>query len=145
MDFLMEFIQDRWFVIAGAIIVLFIVVKLVKTVMKWVLIIALLAGLYYYGASYKDQLLELGGAVGAQAAAEVKTQVVKAFGDEVKEASYKQNADGSFTVTTKSVRLDGKPGESEVKVTFMNRSFTVKMDDVMKALIDQAKKNAGLQ
>ncbi|MEK8132468.1 hypothetical protein WMW72_31690 [Paenibacillus filicis] len=141
----MEFIQDRWFVIVGAVIVLFLVIKLVKTVVKWVLIIALLAALYYYGASYKDQLLELGATVGAQAAAEVKNQVVKAFSDEIKEATYKQNPDGSFTVMTKSVRLDGKPGESDIKVTFMNNSFTVKMDDVMKALVDQAKKNAGIQ
>ncbi|WP_159886330.1 hypothetical protein [Paenibacillus puerhi] len=145
MDFLMDFIQERWYVIAGALIALFIVVKVVKTVIKWVLIAALLAGLYFYGASYKDQLIELGSTVGAQAAAELKTQVVKVFGDEIKEAAYKQQADGSYTVTTKSVRLDGKPGESDIKVTFMNRSFTVKMDDVMKALVDQAKKNAGVQ
>jgi hypothetical protein len=121
----MEFIQDRWFVVLGAIIALFIVVRLVKTVVKWVLIIAVIAGLYYYGASYKDQLLELGTTVGAQAATE--------------------NPDGTFTVMTKSVRLDGKPGDSDVKVTFMNSTFTVKMDDVIKPLVDQAKKNAGIQ
>ncbi|MED4603341.1 hypothetical protein P9314_22200 [Paenibacillus validus] len=144
MDFIMNFLQDRWYVIVGALVVLFIVVNLVKTVMKWILVLAVLAGLFYYGANYKDQLLEFGTTVGAQAAAEVKAQLARTFSEEIKEAKYAANPDGSFTVTTKSIKLEGKAGEGDVKVTFMNQTFTVKMDDVIKGLIDQAKKNAGL-
>lgn len=144
MDFIMNFMQDRWFVIVGALVVLFIVVKLIKTAIKWIFVLAVLAGLFYYGASYKDQLLEFGTTVGAQAAAEVKAQAAKTFREEIKEAKYTANPDGSFTVATKSVKLEGQAGASDVKVTFMNQTFTVKMDDVIKGLVDQAKKNAGL-
>ncbi|MFH5181937.1 hypothetical protein ACHHV8_04485 [Paenibacillus sp. TAB 01] len=140
MDFLTAFLQERWFIIVAAIVVLFIVIRIVKTVVKWVLVLAVLAGLFFYGASYKEQLMNIGTA----ATAEVKNQAVKVVSGEMKEAQYKQNPDGTFTVMTKSVRLDGQPGSSDVKVTFMNQTFTMKVDDVLNALIEQAKNNTKL-
>ncbi|ALS20670.1 MULTISPECIES: hypothetical protein [Paenibacillus] len=144
MDFISTFLAERWFVILGALIVLFIVVAVVKTVVKWVIVLALLAGLFFYGASYKDQLLELGSTMGAKVAEEAKAQAMKVITEEAKDAKYTQNPDGSYTVATKSVRLDGKLGENSVQVTFMNQTFTLKLDDLTKGLIEQAKKNAGL-
>ncbi|MCR8629916.1 hypothetical protein [Paenibacillus radicis (ex Xue et al. 2023)] len=140
LDFLVSFLQERWFIIVGAIVVLFLVVRILKTVVKWVIVLAVLAGLFFYGASYKDQLLDIGAAVSTEA----KNQAVKAFSNEMKEAQYKQNSDGTFTVTTKSLKLDGNPSSNEVKVTFMNQTFTMKMDEAVNALIEQAKKNTKL-
>jgi cytochrome c-type biogenesis protein CcmE len=136
-DFMMSFLQERWYIIVAIILVLFIVMRIVKTVVKWAIVAALLAGLYFYGASYKDQLMNIGTVVSTEA----KNQAVKAFSSEMKDAQYKQNADGTYTVTTKSLRLDGKPGSNEVKVTFMNQTFTMKVDDIVNAFIEQAKKN----
>ncbi|MCS7460260.1 hypothetical protein N0M98_08905 [Paenibacillus doosanensis] len=133
----MTFLQERWFVVVAAIVVLFIVVKIVKTLVKWIIVLAVIAGLFFYGASYKDKLMEIGTAVTAEA----KAQAIKTISGEMKDAQYKQNPDGTFTVTTKSLRIDGNPGANEVKVTFMNQTFTMKMDDVVNALIEQAKKN----
>lgn len=144
MDFISTFLAERWFVIVGALVILFIVITVVKTVVKWVIVLALLAGLFFYGASYKDQLLELGSTVGVKVAEEAKAQAMNVIMEEAKDAKYTQNQDGSYTVTTKSVKLDGRPGESSVQVTFMNQTFTLKLDDLTKGLIEQAKKNAGL-
>ncbi|NHN30403.1 hypothetical protein G9U52_11215 [Paenibacillus sp. S3N08] len=141
MDFIAAFLQERWYIIVAAIIILFIVVRIVKTVIKWVIVLAIVAGLYFYGASYKDQLINMGASVGASVTTEVKNQAAKIVSSEMKDAQYKQNPDGSYTVTTKSLRVDGKPGASEVNVTFMNQTFTMKLDDIIKALIDQAKAN----
>ncbi|WP_028547327.1 hypothetical protein [Paenibacillus sp. UNC451MF] len=137
MDFLVSFLQERWFIIVAAIVVLFLVIKIVKTVVKWIIVLAVIAGLFYYGANYKDQLLDVGTAVTTEA----KNQAIKAISGEMKDAEYKQNPDGTFTVTTKSLKLEGNPGSNEVKVTFMNQTFTMKMDEVVNALIEQAKKN----
>jgi hypothetical protein len=134
----MPFLQERWYIIIAVIVLLFIVIRIVKTVIKWVIVLALLAGLFFYGASYKDQLLNLGTTVTTEA----KNQAIKVVTGEMNDAQYKLNADGTYTVTTKSARLDGKPGSSEVKVTFMNQTFTVQMSDVLNALIEQAKKNS---
>jgi hypothetical protein len=141
LDFVAAFLQERWYIIVAAIIILFIVVRIVKTVIKWVIVLAILAGLYFYGASYKDQLMELGATVGASVTTEVKNQAVKIISSEMKDAQYKQNPDGTYTVATKSLRVDGKPEANEVNVTFMNQTFTMKLDELLKALIDQAKKN----
>lgn len=145
MDFIAAFLQERWYIIVAAIIILFIVVRIVKTVIKWVIVLAILAMLYFYGASYwasyKDQLMNLGATVGASVTTEVKNQATKIVSSEMKDAQYKQNPDGTYTVSTKSLRVDGKPGANEVNVTFMNQTFTMKLDELLKALIDQAKKN----
>lgn len=141
-EFLTEFMAQRWYVIAGALVILFLVIKLVKTVIKWVIILAIVAAVYFYGASYKDQLLEYGSALGTKVAADVKNQALKTVTEEAKEAKYTQNPDGTFTVKTKSVRIDGKPGASDVQVTFMNQTFTLKVDDVLKRFIEQAKTGA---
>jgi hypothetical protein len=137
LDFITAFLQERWYIILVAIVILFVVVRIVKTVIKWVIVVAILAGLYFYGASYKDQLINLGATVTTEA----KNQAIKVVSSEMKDAQYKQNADGTYTVMTKSLRVDGKPGASEVNVTFMNQTFTMKLDDMLKALIEQAKNN----
>ncbi|MFE5321695.1 hypothetical protein ACFQ88_23630 [Paenibacillus sp. NPDC056579] len=40
--------------------------------------------------------------------------------------------------------MEGKPGSNEVSITFMNQTFTIKMDEVVNALIQQAKNNTKL-
>ncbi|WP_248927862.1 hypothetical protein [Paenibacillus hamazuiensis] len=145
MDFIMPFLQDRWYVVAAVIIVFFIVAKIVKTVVKWVIIAALLAGLWFYGASYKDKLMELGSTAVSSAVNQAKEQALGAIASEAKDAQYKVNPDGTFTISTKSLKVEGKPGTSEVKVTFMNQSFTMNADAAVNALIEQAKKNANAQ
>lgn len=144
MDFIMPFLQERWYIVAIVIIVLFLVVRIVKTVVKWAIVLALLAGLWFYGASYKDKLMEMGSTVVNSAVNEIKDQAVKAVANEAKEAKYTVNPDGSFAVMTKSVKVEGKPGSSEVKVTFMNQTFTMNADGAIKALIEEAKKNSNM-
>ncbi|WP_409342185.1 hypothetical protein [Paenibacillus sp. MBLB4367] len=138
MDQLSAFLQDRWIVVVLAVVVLFLVVKLVKTVIKWVLVLAIVAAVIVYGASYKDKLLEVTDSIGAAVTTEIKDQALKAVTNEAKDATYKKNDDGSYTVSTKSLRIDAKPGSKEAKVTFMGQSFTLNIDETLQKVIDQA-------
>ncbi len=140
MDQLAAFAQDRWFIIVGAIIALLIVISIVKTVLKWVLVLAIIAVVLYYGANYKDQLTGLSNKAVETVALSAKEGAVKAITAEMKDAKYNQNPDGTFTITAKSITVEGKPGADEVKVTFMKQSFSVKTDEMIKAFIEQAKK-----
>lgn len=144
LEFISTFLAERWFVVVGVLLALVIVIKIVKTVVKWVIVLALVAGLFYYGASYKDQLLELGTTAAAAVTAEVKEQALQAIQNELKDAKYESGPDGTFAVMTRSVLLEGKTGSAEVKVTFMNKTFTVNADGILKTVIEQAKQNAGL-
>jgi uncharacterized membrane protein YjjB (DUF3815 family) len=56
MDQLIDFIQDRWLLIVIALIGIVIVVKVIKSVLKWVIIIAIVAALIIYGSNYIPSL-----------------------------------------------------------------------------------------
>lgn len=145
MDQLQGFVQDQWIIIAGAVIVLLLVVKLVKAAIKWAVILAIVAGLIVYGANYKDKLTSIKDAVVESATAmvadNIKDQAAGAIRDEAKDAKFTSNADGSFTIKTKTIQVDGKPGLDTVKVTVAGQTFTMKIVDAVQTFIDQAKQN----
>ncbi|KIL42411.1 hypothetical protein SD70_00325 [Gordoniibacillus kamchatkensis] len=138
----LAFAQDRWYLLVGALVVLLLVVRVVKTVVKWVIIAALLVVLAIYGANYKDQLKSIGASVGQKVASEVSDQALKALKDEAKDAKFRTNADGTFTITSKSLQVAGKPGSDDVTVTFMGQTFHLSGSDTVKAFIEQAKANS---
>lgn len=144
MNQLQSFVQDQWLVIAGAVIVLLLVVKLVKTAIKWAVILAIVAGVLVYGANYKDTLTSIKDAVVETAtstvADSIKQQAADAIKNEAKEAKFTSNPDGSYTIKSKSVQVEGKPGSDTVKVTIAGQTFNMKAD-ALQAFVEQAKKN----
>ncbi len=52
MEQFIDFTQDRWLFILVAIIGIFIVFKIVKSMIKWLLVIAIVAVLIIYGSNY---------------------------------------------------------------------------------------------
>lgn len=134
------FLADRWYVLLIAFLVLVFVMKLVKTVVKWVLVLVIAAGVLYYGYNYTDNLDQLAKTVTAAVSDTVKEQAMKLMVDEAKDATYTDNGDKTFTITTKSIRVEGKRGADEVKVTFLKQTFTVKAE-MIQTFIDEARKN----
>ncbi|GAA3409218.1 hypothetical protein ACFFNY_09135 [Paenibacillus hodogayensis] len=142
MDQLLTFLQDRWLVVIIALIVLLVVVKIVKTVLKWVIVIAVLAGLIYYGSTYTEQLKDIGENVAAtakEAVGDLKEKAIQGLAG--KDAKYKDNGDGTFTVTTGGIRLDGKLGGDKVKITIAGVSAELPLDEVLKKAVETAKSN----
>lgn len=126
------FLEDRWYVALAALVVALIVVRLVRTVVRWVIIVAIAAGLLWYGGQYVDRLKE----TGAQAVATVRDEALKRLAGA--DASYRDNGDGTFTVTAGDVRIDGTKGAGEVKITYKGVSFTVPVEGAVKTVIDRA-------
>ncbi|MEW9700672.1 hypothetical protein [Paenibacillus sp. SI8] len=141
MDQWISFAQDRWYLIVAAIIVLFIVIGIVKTVVKWLIILVIVGCLVLYGANYKDKLQDIGASVVSQVGDEVKDKALSALTSEAKDAQFKASPDGSFQITTKSLKVEGKAGSDEVKVTFLGQTFSMNANAAINALIEQAKKN----
>lgn len=142
MDQLLTFLQDRWLVVLIALVVLFVVIKIVKTVVKWVLVLAIVAGLIYYGSTYTEQLKDIGENVAATAKEAVNDLKEKAVqGLAGKDAKYKDNGDGTYTVTASGIRLDGKTGSDKVKITIAGVSAEFTLDDVLKKAVDTVQKN----
>lgn len=140
-----QFLADRWYVLVIALIALLIIVKIVKTVVKWLLVAAIVVGvLLYSGYSLEDlrvdKLKELGEQISGQAAATLKREALEAMAGEASEAVYTQSEDGTFTVQTASLVITGKIGDSEVSVSYLGAPLgRWKVDDTILSLIDQAK------
>ena len=56
MDQLLTFIKDNWVLVAVVLVALFLIIKIVKKVVKWVFVIIILAALLIYGSSYMGNL-----------------------------------------------------------------------------------------
>ncbi|MHA6483085.1 hypothetical protein ACX1C1_14425 [Paenibacillus sp. strain BS8-2] len=130
------FFQDNWLVLAIALIILLIIVRLVKTVVKWALAAVIIIGVVLYSGYSLDDVKD----IGTKMMDTVKQEAVTAMIGEVENAEYKANADGTFTVTTTNVELTGKAGENEVKVSLKGApAITIPLDDTIKTFIEQAK------
>ncbi|MBP1992038.1 hypothetical protein [Paenibacillus eucommiae] len=143
MDQWITFAQDRWYFIAVAIIVLFIVIGVVKTLVKWVLVVIIIGVIVVYGANYKDKLQSIGTTIVTKATEEAKDGAAKALASEAKDAKYTVDKDGAFVITTKNLKVEGKVGSNDVEVTFLGATFTMQADGVVSTFIEQAKKNSG--
>ncbi|MBW7474397.1 hypothetical protein K0T92_06540 [Paenibacillus oenotherae] len=150
MDTWIQFFQDNWFILVIALVALFIVIRVVKTVVKWLIIIGIVLGLVVYSGYTLEEVKGLAANVtlddvkelGTKVAEGVKQEAISAMVGEAKDATYTVNDDGTFTIKSKNLELNGTPGDNEVKVSFQGASLgTWKIDETIRALIDQAKKN----
>ena len=135
-DAWLTFLQDNWIVIAVAIVAILVVIKLVKTVLKWVLVAAIVVGIVTYGGITIDDIKE----VGSKVSEEAKDQAIKAMAGEASEAVYTANADGSFTIATENLELSGVPNSGEVSVKLRGISLgTWKMEGEVRDFVVKAR------
>ncbi|WP_246070689.1 hypothetical protein [Paenibacillus kobensis] len=133
------FLQDNWLVLALALVALLVVVRIVKTFVKWALVAVILVGVVMYSGYTLDDVKS----IGTKVTDSVKQEAIAAMAGEAKDATYTANDDGSFTVKTSNLELTGKPGEAEVEVKFRGTKIgSLKIDDTIRTLIDTAKSNS---
>jgi hypothetical protein len=141
------FVQDHWIVVVIAIVAIFIIGKVVQTVLKWVLIAAILIAIVWYGGysiddlgAIKSKVTEEIGKVGDKVTTEVRDQAMKAMIGEASEATYVNNEDGSYTITTKNLELRGVPNSGEVDVKFHGQSLgTWKMEGAVRDFVNKSR------
>ena len=139
-DAWLQFAQDHWVVIAIAIVAIFVVVKAVKTVLKWILVAAILIGIVTYGGYSIDDVKEIGGKVKDELTSEAKDQAIKAMAGEASSATYVDNADGSYSIKSTNLELNGVPNSGEVIVKFHGAPLgTWKMEGAVKEFVVQAR------
>ena len=139
----MDFLQQNWFVILIALVVLFVVLKVVKTMVKWAIVIVIVGGLIVYSGITLDQLNEVVTTVKDETVDTLKTEAMNVMLKEAKEAEYTSNGDG-YTITTPNLELTGQAGSDKVKVTFKGVSLGEwKITDTVQTFISEAKTQSG--
>lgn len=132
------FFKEKWIIIAFALVLLFLIIKVVKTVVKWLLVIVIVAGLVIYSGYSLDDVKELGSKVTSS----VKQEALQAMVTSAKDAKYAAKADGSFVVSTSLLELSGKLGSNEVALSFQGVELgKFEVDSTIKTFIEQAKQN----
>ncbi|RKP56128.1 hypothetical protein D7Z26_05620 [Cohnella endophytica] len=146
-DAWIQFAKDHWVTVAIAIVAIIVIVKVVKTVLKWVLVVAILIGIVVYGGYSVDDIQkkvtdELG-IIGEKVSSEVKDQAIKAMAGEASEATYVDNADGSYSIKSTNLELTGIPNSGEVNVKFHNASLGKwKMEGAVRDYVVKARASA---
>lgn len=131
-----QFAIDHWVVIAVAIVALVIVVNVVKTLVKWVLVAAIVIGVAVYGGYSVNDLKE----VGSKVSSVILDDAISAMAGEAKDSKYTLNEDGTYTVETKNITLSGVANSGEVKVTYRGVTFpAVPLEGAVREFVVQAR------
>ncbi|MCL6603844.1 MAG: hypothetical protein K6T94_13290 [Paenibacillus sp.] len=137
-----QFIRENWLVIIIALVILFAVVNLVKTVLKWAIVIIIVVGLFIYSGVTIDQLGDAVNKVKNETVSTLKSEAQEVMLKEAKEAVYTMNDDGTFTITSPNIEVKGTAGQDKVDVTFRGVSLGKwSINDTMKSFIDEARMN----
>lgn len=131
----LDFVIDRWFVILVAIIALVIVIKVVKTIVKWLIVIAIVAALLFYGANYTDAIKDVSGKILEY----TQEEIFDLLSSEISNAEYVEDANGRFTITSGSIKLEGNNDSDEVTISYREQSFTIKKNPFLDRYITEVK------
>ncbi|GIO93111.1 MULTISPECIES: hypothetical protein [Paenibacillus] len=138
----MEFLKQNWLVIAIALIILFVVLNVVRTVIKWAIAVLIIVGLLVYSGISLDKIGEVVSTVKDETIDTVKTEALNLMIKEAKEAKYTSNGDGTYFITAPNLELKGSAGSNEVEVTFRGVSVGKwDMNDTIRSFINDAKNN----
>ncbi|WP_179036981.1 hypothetical protein [Paenibacillus sp. URB8-2] len=136
-----QFIRENWLVIVIGLVLLFAVVNLVKTVLKWAIAIVIVAGLFIYSGVTIDQIGDAVSKVKEGTVDTLKTEAQEVMLKEAKDAVYTSHGDGTFTITTPNIEVKGKAGEDKVNVTFRGVSLGQwSVNDTLGSFINEARK-----
>lgn len=138
------FIQEQWLVVLIAFVVIGAIVKMVKTVLKWVLTAVIVVVLFTYATQYNPNLVEDAKNL---AASTVKEQAVKLLEQKAAEngLEFTSEADGSYVVSGKGVQLKGTAGSNDVQVSYLGQTITLPLDKTLQLVVDQAKAQSQAQ
>ncbi|MNB88117.1 hypothetical protein D3C75_351260 [compost metagenome] len=137
-----QFIRENWLVIVIALILLFAVVNLVKTMLKWAIVIIIVVGLFIYSGVTMDQIGNAVNKVADGTVSTVKKEAQEVMLKEAQDAKYTSNGDGTFTITTPNIEVKGTTGEDKVEVTFRGVSLGKwSITDTTQTFIEEARKH----
>lgn len=142
MEMWFEFIKQNWLVFLIALIVLFVIVSFVKTMVKWALVVVIVAAVAVYSGITWDDVNNVVTTVTDEAVDKLKDQAVQAMMDEAKQADFTTNEDGTYTIKTSNLEMKGTPNSGKVNVSFRGVSLGEwDMNDSIRQFIQAAKQN----
>ncbi|MEC0239226.1 hypothetical protein P4H66_05070 [Paenibacillus dokdonensis] len=140
-----DFLQQNWLVIVIALIVLFVVLNLVKTMVKWALVIIIIVAVVVYSGVSLEKIKDVVNDVKTEAVDNLKSDATNVMMKEAKEAKYTSDAAGNFTITTPNLEMKGQKGKDKVDVSLRGVSLGQwKISDTVQSFISESKNNSNV-
>ncbi|WP_232277386.1 ATPase [Paenibacillus sp. 481] len=142
MEMWFEYLKENWLFFLIALIVLFVVVSFVKTMIKWALVVVIIAAVAVYGGFTWDDVNQVVTTVKDETVQKLKEQAIQAMVEEAEKAKFTANENGTYTISTSSLELTGKPNSGKVGVTFGGVSLGEwELNEAVREFIQTAKQN----
>jgi hypothetical protein len=143
-DLWMTFLEEHWVIVAIAIIAIFVIMKVVKTILKWVLVAVIIIAIVTYSGysidDIKSRVSDGISTIGGKVTKEAQDQAIKAMVGEASEATYVDNKDGSYSITTTNLELSGMPNTGEVTVKYRGAPLgTWKLEGAVRDIVVQSR------
>ncbi|ADO58355.1 MULTISPECIES: hypothetical protein [Paenibacillus] len=141
-----QIVQDNWLYIVIGLVLLLVILKIVRTLVKWLIVIVVIAGLLVYSGISFEQVGKVVTQAKDDAINKVQSEALNMMIKEGQNAKYTSNGDGTFTVTSSNLEVKGPFEGDKVKVWFQGMSLGEwSMSDTVKKYIESAKDLAAVQ
>lgn len=140
----MEFARDHWWMILIAIVIAVILVRIVKSVLKWLFVLLIAAAILIYGFNYTPDEIREAGSKLAEAVETTKDKAINAMLGDAGEARFEKTEDG-FRIEGGRFVLEGKDGSGEVVLTSFGQEFTIELNEQIRAFIENVKSGSNPQ
>ncbi|MGR6763623.1 MULTISPECIES: hypothetical protein [Paenibacillus] len=141
-----QIVQDNWLYIVIGLVLLLVILKIVRTLVKWLIVIVVIAGLLVYSGISFEQVGKVVTQAKDDAINKVQSEALNMMIKEGQNAKYTSNGDGTFTVTSSNLEVKGPFEGEKVKVWFQGMSLGEwSMSDTVKKYIESAKDLAAVQ
>ncbi|WP_226001726.1 hypothetical protein [Paenibacillus sp. BJ-4] len=135
-----QIVQDNWLYILIGLVLLLVILKIVRTLVKWLIVIVVIAGLLIYSGISFEQVGKVVTQAKDDAINKVQSEALDMMIKEGKNAKYTSNGDGTFSVTSSNLEVKGPYEGDKVKVWFKGMSLGEwSMSDTVKKYIESAK------
>ncbi|MGO4886488.1 hypothetical protein ACJ2A9_01910 [Anaerobacillus sp. MEB173] len=141
MDMIIEFFTEYWLFIIGAIVFLFLFVKLIKLTVKLAIVVVIIIGIYMLVSNQpipqnideaKEIVGELTSDVTGQVTKKVQDQTIERIANSVDGAEYTKDEEGSFTISYGDMTVTGNDDSEYVTISVNGQSYEMKKTEALK-------------
>lgn len=138
-----EFVEQNWLVFSIILIALLVVVSFLKTIVKWAFIVFIIVTVTVYGGGItRDNVNDAVMDIKDGAVMKLRAQALHVMLSETKQAVFHSNRDGTYTIKSSHLELNGIFGSDKVNVKFNGMPFGEwNVDDNIRQFLKKVKQN----
>jgi len=136
------FTEDNLIWVLGALAVIIIVLKVVKTVVRWLITFTIISVLYGVGMYFDKPIDGLGSLIVDKTIEETKEEWVQRLISYGNSVDYTETEDGDFTISSGKITLKGNLNETDGTISLYEQDIDVEINEELRLYIEGIKSYA---